>query len=157
MWLLPKNGGLLLCSKNYQCENNVCTNVVTLLSGNLSMPLTLSCLFNKSSFFSRITQYSEHAISKWYSSSTRFSFRTLPIFMFAWWCHDAMMLPQHLTCVSEFKEVLRLSESQGSWGSELQLDMFAHCFLTLGPILYWAIIYEDNAPNNLYNSNIYHG
>ena len=29
---------------------------------------------------------------------------------------DAMMLPQHLTCVSEFEEVLRLSESQGTWG-----------------------------------------
>ena len=48
---------------------------------------------------------------------------------------DAMMLPQCLTFVSEFEEVLSLSESQGSWGSEMQLDKFWHFYLVLGPTL----------------------
>ena len=44
----------------------------------------------KSSYFSWITLYVEHAMSKWYWFSDRFS---LHIFMFVWWCHDATSTP----------------------------------------------------------------
>ena len=48
---------------------------------------------------------------------------------------DVMMLHQHVTCVSEFEEVLRLFDNHGSWGSEMRLDMFRHFFLVSKPIL----------------------
>ena len=52
-----------LYSKISPCENNACTYVLTLLGGNLSMTSTLSYSFNKTSYFSQITLYVEHAVS----------------------------------------------------------------------------------------------
>ena len=49
------------------------THVLTLYGGNLSMTISLSCPSNKSSYFFQITLSAEHAMSKCYSSSTRFS------------------------------------------------------------------------------------
>ena len=85
MWLLPKKGGLLVCGKNSWYENNEHAYVFILYHWHLSMTLTLSRLSNKSSYFLQITLYVDNAISKWYTSFTRFS---LHIFMFAWWLHD---------------------------------------------------------------------
>ena len=50
-------------------------------------------VFNKPSYFSRITLYAEHVSSKSYSSSTVFSLHTLHIFKHWWWCHGASSTP----------------------------------------------------------------
>ena len=50
LYVIPSSDwGLLLCSRNFLYENNVCRYVLTLLSGDLSMILKLSCPSNKSS------------------------------------------------------------------------------------------------------------
>ena len=51
-------------------------------------------------------------------------FQCMP-FISSYLSDDAMMLPQHLPCMSEFDELLRLFESQVSMGdSKMQLDKF---------------------------------
>ena len=105
MWLL------LLCSEISRCENNAWTYVLTILDGQLSMTITLSCPSNILSHFSQITPNVGYVISEWYSFVMVFiSYLAYPYFG-----DNAMMLPQHLTCVSEFKEVLSLYKNQGSW------------------------------------------
>ena len=79
-------------------------HVLTLLGGDLCMTLTLSCPSKKSSYFSQITIYIEHMISKWYSSSTRFS---LHIFIFGWWCHDIISTPNLCELVQSSVKGLR--------------------------------------------------
>ena len=77
-------------------------------SRTLSMSLTLSCLSNKFSCFSRVTLYIEHAISRRYLSSTRFSLHTLHIFVFAWWLYDTTSKPN--LCVRVRRSVNALRE-----------------------------------------------
>ena len=47
---------------------------------------------------------------------------------------NPITLPQQLTCVSEFEEVLRLSEAKGHGGSAIWLDTLSHFHLVLGRI-----------------------
>ena len=55
LYVIPSSAwGLLLCSRNFLYENNVGRYVLTLLSGDLSMILKLSCPSKKSSYFLRI-------------------------------------------------------------------------------------------------------
>ena len=118
MWLLPKKRGLPLCSKNSRCENNAPPSMLT-LGGNFCMILPLSCLSNKSSYFSWITLHAECGISKWYSSSTRFSLHTF----FVWWFHDATSTPN--LCERVRRSVMALQEPRlYGGGSEMQLDKF---------------------------------
>ena len=50
-----------------------------------------------------------------------------------------MMLPQHQTVVSEFKEVPRLFEFQGHGDSKMWLDMFWHFYVYWGQNLTFAM------------------
>ena len=118
-------GGLLLYSKNSQCDN--AHKYVLTLGGILRMMLTLSCPSNQSSYFSWSTLYFEHAISKWYTSSTRFSLHTLHIFMFVWWCHDAISTPN--LCEQGQRSEKTLQEPMLMWvvrrnWNILQCDLF---------------------------------
>ena len=89
MSLLSRKG-LLPHSKNSLCESNVRSNVLAVLGGDLSMTMTLSCAHMTNHHISRELPYMlKLAISEWYSIYTSFSFHTLHIIIFGWWCHDA--------------------------------------------------------------------
>ena len=70
---IPKKGGYYYLSP---CENHAHTFVLTLLGGDFSMTLNLTCPSNTSSHFSWITLYLEHAWSKSYWSFTSFLLNT---------------------------------------------------------------------------------
>ena len=93
MSLLSRKG-LLPHSKNSLCESNVRSNVLAVLGGDLSMTMTLSCAHMTNHHISRELPYMlKLAISEWYSIYTSFSFHTLHIIIFGWWCHDATSTP----------------------------------------------------------------
>ena len=101
--LIPKKGNYYFVIKTLNVKI-----MHTHICSPLSMSLTLSCLCNKLSCFSRITLYIEHAISRRYLSSTRFSLHTLHIFVFAWWLYDTTSKPN--LCVRVWRSVNALWE-----------------------------------------------
>ena len=78
--------------------------MLTLLGEHLKNDTYIVMSIEQVIIFSRITVYIEHMMSDIHPP---LGFHSIG--------GDAMMQPQHLTCVSEFEEVLRLPESQGSW------------------------------------------
>ena len=110
----------LLLSSSFLCKLKVIFVVcyycmakfldVKIMHAHMCSPFLSEIENNKSSYFSWITLYIENAMSQWYSFSIGFHCISSCL------RDDAMMLPQHLICVSKYKEVLRLSESQCSWG-----------------------------------------
>ena len=107
MWFLAKKGGYYVGLKYSRCENNARIFMLNILDGHLSMRLTLSYPSNKSSYFSWITLYVVHGISKF----SLLGFYCIPCIS-TYLGDDAMIVHQHLTCVSKFW-VLRFSGLTG--------------------------------------------
>ena len=111
--------------------------MLTLHGGNFSMTLTLSCPSNKSSYFLRIILYAKHAIS---DIRRPLGFHCMPWISSC--LHDAsMVLLQHLTCVNEFEEVLRLCDPRTKTQGVMRCDWICFDIFSLYSRLIFASVY----------------